>query len=39
MDQPATLSWAWDENTLIAQSRDTVVWFFITGDAVVTPDE
>lgn len=39
VDQPATLSWKWDEDTLLAKGTDTVVWFFITGCAVLTPDD
>jgi uncharacterized protein (TIGR02246 family) len=38
MQQPAILSWEWDERSLVTRAEGDLVWFLVTGTAVLTPD-
>lgn len=34
---PETMTWRWDEQSLVVGAAPGVVWFVVTGEAVLTP--
>ena len=37
VEQPGTMSWEWDEQSLVVASAEEIIWFIVTGEAVLTP--